>query len=165
MKPTLRTLATIMLAWGMIAMGIPRADAATEPTIANGASVVIKMTIQIPEDHMMIPEQLSEYTHGHQELFPALEEALEGKRVGDKAQLDLNAEQAFGPYDPAKRFTISRSELPSDAKIGDVGETPEGHLYTIVDLADAAAILDFNHPLAGKRIVLNVTVVKVDPET
>lgn len=165
MNNTMRTLTTVTLAWAMIAVGTVRADAATEPKIANGASVVIKMTIQIPEDHMMIPEQLSEYTHGHQELFPALEQALEGKQVGDQAHLDLKPDQAFGPYDPAKRFTVSRNEVPPNAKIGNVGKTPEGHLYTIVDLTEEGAILDFNHPLAGKRIVLNVTVVKVNPET
>ena len=163
MNQMTKVSAAIVLAGAMLTVGIARAEAANQPSITNGDSVIIKLTIQIPEDHMVIPERVSEYTHGRQELFPALEAALEGKRVGDQAHLDLDPDHAFGPYDPDKRLTVARNELPKDAKLGDVGNTPDGLAFTIVDLSEGSGIVDFNHPLAGKRVVLNVIVMDIKP--
>ena len=38
------------------------------------------------------------YLHGHNNLMPALEQALEGKNVGDNLEVTLAAADAYGPY-------------------------------------------------------------------
>ncbi len=141
------------------------AEPAASQPIDNGADVVIKVTIQVPEDRMVIPERVSEYTHGRQQLLPALEEALMGKRAGERAHLDLEAERAFGPYDTSKKVSVPRAQVPSDAQVGDLAKTPEGIPFTVVELSDGSAVIDFNHPLAGKRVVLDVTVMQVRPRS
>ena len=41
------------------------------------------------------------YLHGHDDVFPRIEEALAGKEAGAHVALQLEPEDAFGDYDPA----------------------------------------------------------------
>lgn len=40
------------------------------------------------------------YRHGHGDIFPKLEQALEGKKVGDTVTIQLETEDSFGEFDP-----------------------------------------------------------------
>ena len=39
------------------------------------------------------------YLHGHGDIFPVIEKALEGKAAGEKVKVELEPEEAFGDYD------------------------------------------------------------------
>ena len=39
------------------------------------------------------------YLHGHGDIFPVIEKALEGKKPGDTVSVQLEPEEAFGDYD------------------------------------------------------------------
>jgi FKBP-type peptidyl-prolyl cis-trans isomerase 2 len=45
----------------------------------------------------------AEFVAGKQELIPGLGEALPGMAIGDKKQLKLTPDKAFGPFDPNKK--------------------------------------------------------------
>lgn len=135
------------------------------PPIEEGAKVTLEMTISVPTDHLIIPLQTSEYTHGAQQLIPGLEQALVGLHAGEKKRVELDADHAFGQYDINKKTTISRAQLPQNIAPGAITTTPEGRPFTVVSLADDSAEIDFNHPLAGKPIVLDVVVLRVKPRT
>lgn len=140
-----------------------QAQAASEP-IADGSNVTLEMTITVPEEHLVIPNHKSQYTHGSRQLIPGLEEALAGMRAGEKKHLELDASRAFGPYDTAKKVSVERAQLPEKIKVGDITTTAEGQPFTVVALSDNQAVIDFNHPLAGKNIVLDVHVLNVKPK-
>ena len=131
--------------------------------IENGSKVTLEMTISVPSDRLIIPPHKSEYTHGANQLIPGLEQALTGLHEGDKKRIELDADHAFGQYDASKKTTISRAQLPQNITAGEVTATPEGRPFTVVSLADDSAVIDFNHPLAGKQIVLDVVVLTVKP--
>ena len=135
----------------------------SSPPIEEGAKVTLEMTISVPNDHLIIPPHTSEYTHGAKELIPGLEQALVGLHVGEKKRVELDADHAFGQYDASKKTTIPRAQLPQTITAGEITTTPEGRAFTVVSLADDSAVIDFNHPLAGKQIVLDVVVLKVKP--
>jgi FKBP-type peptidyl-prolyl cis-trans isomerase 2 len=135
----------------------------SSPPIEEGAKVTLEMTISVPNDHLIIPPHTSEYTHGAKELIPGLEQALVGLHVGEKKRVELDADHAFGQYDASKKTTIPRAQLPQTITAGEITTTPEGRPFTVVSLADDSAVIDFNHPLAGKQIVLDVVVLKVKP--
>jgi FKBP-type peptidyl-prolyl cis-trans isomerase 2 len=141
-----------------------QAQAASEP-IADGSNVTLEMTITVPEEHLVIPNHKSQYTHGSRQLIPGLEEALAGMRAGEKKHVELDANRAFGPYDTAKKVSVERAQLPEKIKVGDITTTAEGQPFTVVALSDNQAVIDFNHPLAGKNIVLDVHVLNVKPKT
>ncbi len=147
----------------MIMLSGPVQSQTSSPPIEEGAKVTLEMTISVPNDHLVIPPHTSEYTHGAKQLIPGLEQALVGLHVGEKKRVELDADHAFGQYDATKKTTIPRAQLPQTITAGEITTTPEGRPFTVLSLADDSAVIDFNHPLAGKQIVLDVVVLKVKP--
>jgi FKBP-type peptidyl-prolyl cis-trans isomerase 2 len=146
-----------------IVLGGPVQAQMSQPSIEEGSKVTLEMTISVPNDHLIIPPHTSEYVHGAKQLIPGLEQALIGLHAGEKKRVELDADHAFGQYDASKKSTIPRAQLPQTIIAGEIATTPEGRPFTVVSLADDSAVIDFNHPLAGKQIVLDVVVLKVKP--
>ncbi len=144
-------------------VGAVQAQSASEP-IKEGSNVTLEMTITVPDEHLVIPNHKSQYTHGTRQLIPGLEDALFGMRAGETKHVELDASRAFGPYDAAKKVSIERKQLPEKIQVGDITTTSEGQPFTVVSLSDNQAVIDFNHPLAGKHIVLDVHVLSVRPK-
>ena len=63
--------------------------------------VTIRYTLQV-EGEVLDQGELS-YLHGHRNLIPGLEEALEGREEGDAFQAHVPAAKAYGPHPPAGR--------------------------------------------------------------
>jgi FKBP-type peptidyl-prolyl cis-trans isomerase 2 len=133
-----------------------------EDRVAQGKKVVIEFSIIMPESNEVIPHNVAQYVQGQQQVIPALEQALVGLKPGDTKRVELAPDQAFGPYDENKKTTISRQELPPNAKTGIVMQNREGRPFTVVEVSDQSAVVDYNHPLAGKRLVFDVKVLKVE---
>lgn len=157
-------MSCVLAAATCIAMAVQlRAEPLTAP-ITDGAKVTIEMTISVPEEHVVIPNHKSEYIHGARQLIPGLENALTGMHAGEKKRVELDADHAFGPYDASKKTSVPRGQLPEKIRVGDITTTSEGKPFTVVALSDGSAVIDFNHPLAGKQIVLDVRVLDVKPK-
>lgn len=133
------------------------------PAIQEGSTVILEMTISVPDDHFVMPPHTSQYTHGAKQLIPGLEQALVGLHEGEKKRVELDSDHAFGPYDASKKTSIPRAQLPQTITAGEIAKTSDGQPFTVIALADDSAVIDFNHPLAGKQIVLDVVVLKVKP--
>lgn len=153
------TLAAVLLAL-LFAVG-PALSGQSDDQITQGAKVTIAFTITVPETRVIVPDNVSQYVPGQRQLIPALEQALTGMKAGEEKRVDLQAEEAFGPYDERKKVTVNREELPQDAQAGSVHRTQDGVPFAVVSLSDNAAVIDFNHPLAGKHLVFDVRVLKV----
>jgi peptidylprolyl isomerase len=95
----------------------------------------------------------------------ALDRASARQTVAEKKRVDLDVEQAFGPYDEKKKVTIRREELPPHLKAGAVSKTRDGIPFIVLDLSDTSAVVDFNHPLAGKHVVFDIKIVTVEPRS
>ncbi|WP_082910995.1 FKBP-type peptidyl-prolyl cis-trans isomerase [Magnetospirillum moscoviense] len=111
------------------------------------------------------------YVHGgHDAIFPRIEEALEGKVVGDTLTIRLSPEDAFGDYDAGLVTLVDLAELPADAEPGmQIEATPtdggESVLYTVTEIAEGKAVLDGNHPLAGMDLLFSCEVKAIRPAT
>jgi len=119
------------------------------------------------------------YLHGgYDNIFPKIEEALEGKEVGFATMLQLNPEDAFGDYDAALVKVEPRSRFPSPLEVGmqfegmpedadesDESSEEEAHIFTVTDIADDKVVLDGNHPLAGIALRFSLTVDDVRAAT
>ena len=133
--------------------------------IGAGTVVVMVYTITIPESTLFIPSHFTQFVPGEHELLPNLEVALTGMKQGETKRVELSSEEAFGPYDAAKQLEVSKDRLPEGAEPGMVLATEDGTPCVLVDLSETMAKVDFNHPLAGKRVVIDVRIldVKVPP--
>jgi FKBP-type peptidyl-prolyl cis-trans isomerase SlpA len=105
---------------------------------------------------------------GSGELAPTLEACLEDLPVGERHVFLLEPQQAFGPHNPELVKRLSKSELPK----GGEGiepltlvefEAPNGAKFAglVRELDETSALVDFNHPLAGKSIRFEVEVIGI----
>jgi FKBP-type peptidyl-prolyl cis-trans isomerase SlyD len=111
------------------------------------------------------------YLHGgYDDLLPALERALEGKRPGEAFALRLEPEEAFGEYDESLLRVEPRANFPAALAVGMQfegvpGGAQDGVIYAVTDLAGDRVVLDGNHPLAGIAIEFRGTVRDVRAAT
>lgn len=135
-----------------------------------GKNTVVTISYELFDGAGKLIERTSEpisYLHGgFQGIFPRVEDALDGKTVGDRCEVRLEPEDAFGEYDAQLVRTEPRDRFPPNVKVGMQFEgAPEGSkeyiLYTVTDVADDQVVVDGNHPLAGQALVFNCTVTDV----
>ncbi|AHE98112.1 FKBP-type peptidyl-prolyl cis-trans isomerase [Thioalkalivibrio paradoxus] len=106
------------------------------------------------------------YLQGHRNIIPGLESALEGKSAGDRVQVTIAPEQAYGERNDALRQAVPRTMF-EDADQVTVGMqfqtmTEQGAQVVTVTAVDAEHVtVDANHPLAGETLNFDVTVVDV----
>jgi len=109
------------------------------------------------------------YLHGHGNIVPGLERALEGLEAGAKRVVEVAARDAYGERDQAKVFEVPREQLPADVEVGAMLRAQQSNgvpvVLTVVRLDGEQATLDANHPLAGKDLVFDVTLVAVEQAT
>ena len=109
------------------------------------------------------------YLHGgYDDISLPIEDALEGKSVGDTVTVKLQPAEAFGDYDPELIQIVAADELPQPLKVGmriegSTGEDQDsGPVFlTVTDIADGKAVLDGNHPLAGTALIFHCTVADI----
>lgn len=134
---------------------------AEPPRIVNGSTVTVLYQVTVPGEGLEI-RLLSQFVQGRHELPPALERAVIGMKTGDKVNVELTAATGFGPYDMRKKKTVPKSELPTGTKEGDVLENRDGQQATVAQLSDGFAVVDYNHPMAGKPVVVKMRILRVD---
>jgi len=135
--------------------------------IDHGALVSLDVTMYDAQGNLL--EQSQEplvYLHGHDDIFPRVEDALAGKRAGERIALQLEPEDAFGEYDPALVLLMPLENLGEGVAVGmrvegDGGQGAPGRIFTITDIAEGMAVLDGNHPLAGLALRFDIAVVDV----
>jgi FKBP-type peptidyl-prolyl cis-trans isomerase SlyD len=111
------------------------------------------------------------YLHGYGETVPGLENALEGKAVGDTLQVKVSPNEGYGDHDPKKIEEVPRTEFPDELelKVGSIltATDDDGNEmdFLIKELKGNSVVVDFNHPLAGKPLHFDVTVREVRAAT
>ena len=117
-----------------------------------------------------------EFLVGGDDLLAAIEENLQGHAVGDKLDMQIEPEQAFGEYDETRVFLEARALFPAETEegmtfdgaalpVGSSSNIPSGFLYTVTEIYPEHVVLDGNHPLAGIAIRLSLTVQSVREAT
>ena len=137
--------------------------------IKSGKKVSIEYTVFL-EDGTQIDSNVGEdplvFVLGTHQVFPALEQALLGLKIGDTKQVTLRAEDAYGPIltDAFKEVDAEAVPAPFRYAGAVLGvQDPSGGVYPIRvhELKGAKIVLDFNHPLAGKALRFSLKVVNV----
>ena len=109
------------------------------------------------------------FVMGDGSLLPGFEAALLGMQPGDDAQLELAPEQAFGLHRRENVQILGRERFQGvELEPGLIVSftAPDGELPGVVRrLFERTMEIDFNHPLAGRRIVFDVSILKVEDAT
>lgn len=105
---------------------------------------------------------------GRQQLIAGVEARLMGREPGYRGQIELPPEEAYGPHRPELVFEAVRENLPPglDLQPGmqlSPGGSEGRFKLNVVALTERGAMLDGNHPLAGKHLIFDVEVIAVEP--
>lgn len=138
--------------------------------IAPDTVVSLRYRITDPQGEVLDDgAEALEYLHGYGEFFDTVEDKLVGQEAGYESVFHLEPEDAFGDYDADLLRIVERKNLPSTVTPGMQFEgLPDGsdqdleRVYVVTDVTDEVAVLDGNHPLAGRalRIWLRVESVR-----
>ena len=100
-------------------------------------------------------------------LISGFESALMGMSLNESKTFTLSPAEAYGERDPQRMHEFPRSQVPEGVS-PEVGQTlslrtPDGHeIPARVDSIDETKIVfDLNHPLAGKSLTFDITVVGI----
>ena len=138
--------------------------------IAKNTLVTLDYRLLSPEGETLYEEEDLMYVHGgYDQIFEKVEAALEGREAGDAVRVTLSPAEAFGEYDGALVVDEALSELPDELSVGMEldgysEENPDDLvIYTVKEIRDGRAVLDGNHPLAGREIIFEATVKELNP--
>src|SRR5262245_34113827 len=106
------------------------------------------------------------YLHGKGNIIPGLEKALAGKSAGDKLDVTVEPEQAYGPRDERLVQILPRRRFEQGAGVQAGMQlrvtTPRGaRIVTVVKVERDFVTVDGNHPLAGRTLHFAVEVAEV----
>lgn len=111
------------------------------------------------------------YLHGVGQIVPGLEKALEGLKVGEKKQIKVSPEEAYGSVNKELLLTVERSAFPKDMKIqegfefsADIGKG-KSHHFRVLSLEGDKVHIDGNHPLAGETLFFSIEIIEVRDAT
>jgi len=117
------------------------------------------------------------YLHGgYDGIFPRIEESLHGKTVGEKLEIKLQPDDAFGEYDAKLVLVEPRNLFPGSIEVGmqferaseqDLGRASQADdvVFTITDITDDKVVIDGNHPLAGQSLLFSCEITDVRAAT
>lgn len=105
-----------------------------------------------------------------------LEKAIEGLQPGDRFDVTVKADEAFGQHDPEQVVELDRDMFVVDGKFDDemvkVGAyvpmmTADGYRINgkVTSVTDEKVTMDFNHPLAGKDVRFSGSIITVRDAT
>jgi FKBP-type peptidyl-prolyl cis-trans isomerase SlyD len=133
-------------------------------------NTVVTMTYELKDAEGNILESSKEpvaYLHGgYDNIFPKVEEAMHGKKIGDTIELGLEPSDAFGEYDAELVQVEPKSAFPeAELKIGMQfeGDDSSGEVivYSVTDITEDKVIVDGNHPWAGQKVIFKAAVKDV----
>ncbi len=99
------------------------------------------------------------------QLLKGLADSLQGLKKGDKKEVCLSAEQAYGFYDPKLVLEVPRSGFTegSSLQVGQqvLTQSDEGETKTfrVVQATSNSVTLDGNHPLAGQDLIFEIDTI------
>ena len=141
--------------------------------VADNMAVSIHYTLTNDDGEVLdssIGDEALVYLHGGGNIISGLEKALHGKAAGDKFNVRIAPEDAYGELMEEMIQVISRDMFEGIDNI-EVGmqfhaDVSSGTgVVTVVNIEDDDITIDGNHPLAGLALTFAVEVIDVRPAT
>jgi peptidylprolyl isomerase len=108
-----------------------------------------------------------EFTIGEGRLLPAFEQAVIGLSINQSTTVHIPADEAYGPHDEEKIMTLDWSQMGD--YVPEVGEqlplydpsTGQSITSIVLMVTESGVVVDYNHPLAGKDLNFEITLVEI----
>jgi FKBP-type peptidyl-prolyl cis-trans isomerase SlpA len=141
-------------------------------TIGPGTRVTLHFSVLLPSGEEVDSTwrgKPATFEVGDGNLPAGFEEALFGLAPGETATLEIPPEKAFGQRNPDNVQRLARDCFAPDLELerglvvsfADAARTELPGVVT--DFDDEEVVVDFNHPLAGKAVRFDVSILRVEP--
>ncbi|MPM54972.1 hypothetical protein SDC9_101755 [bioreactor metagenome] len=97
------------------------------------------------------------------QVIKGIDKGILGMREGEEKTLKVSPEEAYGEHKEylVQKIPLLRLELNEPPRAGEKIVTPGGKEVTVLDSTETYAVLDFNHELAGKTLVLEIKLISI----
>ena len=120
---------------------------------------------QVAKDNQLFSEKAkyepAKICVGQNQLLPGLDNALVGQEISSDFEVVLEPEQAFGKRDIKKLRIVPISTFKEHNVVPQPGLTidVDGEKGTVNRVSGGRVIVNFNHPLAGKKVTYLVKIL------
>ena len=108
-----------------------------------------------------------QFTVGDGQVIPGFDNAMLEMAIGDKKEVVIAVEEAYGPHSDELVTAVPRERFPADLEL-EIGqqlqvglENGQQAIVMVVDITDEAVTLDANHPLAGQELTFEIELVEI----
>jgi FKBP-type peptidyl-prolyl cis-trans isomerase 2 len=108
------------------------------------------------------------FTLGDGNMIKGFDAAVYGMVIGDKKTVNIPAAEAYGERRDDMMIEVPISQVPPNIQpeIGQQlvlqGQGGQPMPVTVVELTDEKIVLDANHDLAGKDLIFDIELVKIN---
>jgi len=136
-------------------------------TVQENSEIEITFKLSLMDDTIVEQTEENEvfkFTVGDGQFLNKLDELLIGLEIGTKGKFYLEPEQAFGARSAENFQTMNRTDFPAEMELQEgyvIGfDSPTGQEIpaTIHELNEDSVVVDFNHPLAGEKLVFEAKI-------
>lgn len=102
-----------------------------------------------------------ELVAGAKDIIDGVSQGIIGLEVGESKTLTIPPERGYGTRDEALAKRVPLDALPDGIEVGDrVSTKAGGHeiVFLVTSIEGQEAVIDANHPLAGKTLVFDLAV-------
>ena len=141
--------------------------------IAANSIVSFHYTLSDDQGNQLETSHSSEpvtYLHGADNIIHGLENALLGKSTGERVQVRLEPQDAYGLRNSERTQRVPIKHLLYEGKLR-AGmavqlNTSDGHkAVTVIKAGRHSATVDCNHPLAGQTLNFDIEIIDLRPAT
>ena len=143
-----------------------------ELAIGPGTKITLHFALQLDNGELVdsnFERAPATFTVGDGNLLPGFEKALFGMLEGEHKTLVIKPEDGFGQRNPNNIQEIARSQFSPDLELSEglmlsFADAQKTELPGVVQrFDDEVVVVDFNHPLAGRDILFEVAIIKIEP--
>jgi FKBP-type peptidyl-prolyl cis-trans isomerase SlpA len=142
-----------------------------ELMVGPGTSVTLHFALRLPSGEEIDSNFESEpatFTVGDEQMLPGFEKVLFGLKAGDTGAFHISPEDGFGQRNPSNVQEMPRDQFGEDLELQEglvlsFADAQKTELPGVVrEFDDERVVVDFNHPLAGREIVFEVAILRVE---
>jgi FKBP-type peptidyl-prolyl cis-trans isomerase SlpA len=139
--------------------------------VGPGTKVEIRFSLKLADGHVVdaTGDNAASFEVGDGSLLPGFEQAMFGMLEGEASSFDI--EDGFGEHNEENVQRVPRTQFASDMKLEEglivsFADQQKTELPGVVtNVGELVVEVDFNHPLAGKRLIFDVEIIDVQQMT
>jgi len=106
------------------------------------------------------------FMFGKGQIIPGLENGIKDMAIGDKADILVKPEDAYGEYNAEAQQVVPKDQFAGiELEVGMTlyGQGEDGSTVQVIvkEIGEENVTIDFNHPLAGKELMFTVAINNV----